>query len=116
MCLETDLWSGRGGRLRDTLWDDGLRVLCWDGKTWQHEAGDPGIPLVTQSRKIACDLPLGRFVEIIPSYVREAVEPFDCYQTVMLRLAVGSRAGMDGVYLKSSTERFKYSENPLIRV
>lgn len=98
MCLDRDVVSGWGGRVRFTPWDDGLRVLRWDGTTWQQEAADPGIPLVAQSRKIAGDSPLGRFVETIPSYVREAVEPFDCYQTVMLRLAAGSRAGMDLLY------------------
>lgn len=98
MCQDRDLWSGWGGRLRYSPWDDGLSVLRWDGTTWQQEATDPRIPLVTQSRKVACDSPLGRFVGAIPSYVREAVRPFDCHQTAMLRLAAGSPAGMDLLY------------------
>jgi len=76
--------------LRYACWDEGLTIYRWKDVGWRVEPFDPGISLITPEHYEDPGLPVYRFIQKIPSEVRELVLPFGLLQTKLIQMCARS--------------------------
>lgn len=70
---------------RYSSWNNGLELELWDNGSWQIENVDFGIPLITAALSSSDKSPLASFIDTIPESIREAVQPYQYCQTLLLQ-------------------------------
>lgn len=72
-------------QLKFSSWHDGLQLYRYESQDWQHDRYDPGLILVNDL--YPPKTPAADFASRVPTDIRQAVQPFQHFQTTMLQWA-----------------------------
>lgn len=84
-CLNVDLMSRSGTKLRFHPWDEGLKVERWENGRWRPEPEDPGLCLMSEDGGPVSGA-VRTFLMTIPHEIKELARPFRHCQTLVMRL------------------------------
>lgn len=82
-------------RFRYRSWEAGFGCERWEQDGWYPENSDFALPLLQAAQQLTACEPLARFVQRIPTDIRDAVQPYYYRQAILLRWLARSAAARE---------------------